>query len=80
MVKKYPTMNQLKQINKMEYIYVLQYYCKELIYLSIALGDEGVAGDEVGHDALGPGLHALPVVERHHQLPQMTFTTWSKIF
>ena len=38
--------------------------------LRVRFPDERVTCDEVGDDALRPRRDALPVVERHHELPE----------
>jgi hypothetical protein len=42
-------------------------------HLHVALRNEGIASDEVRHDALRPRVHAFTLVEAHHQLPQVRF-------
>ena len=49
-------------------------------YLCVTLADECIARDEMRNDALRPRIGSFPVVEGHHQLPQMRLTALREIF
>jgi hypothetical protein len=53
---------------------------KKLANLGIGAPNEGVAGDKVRNNPLGPRLRPLAIIEGHHQFPEVALGAWLEAF